>query len=1052
MNSSSPMDFKKIGFLFLILASFGIGNTTAQITVTTGQTALDLAQVIAGPGVTVSNAMMIGDPMAIGAFGSGGTDPGLGIPSGVVMASGDVMDIPAGNGTFASTVVGSAGEPYLATLANETSNDAIVLQFDFVPNADFVSFNYVFGSEEYPEWVCSSFNDMFAFTIQGVTVPSPQTNIALIPGTAIGVGINTINDDPACGGDYSQYYVDNTVGAASQYCVYDGLTTVLIAEAQVLCGETYTLRLMLSDGGDSSYDSGCFIEENSLTTGNVTIETTSIGGDTMAIEGCGDITVQLTLNGDVPTQDVEVSLWMGGWTAEWGIDYLPIGEINTADSTITIPAGQNTVSFTVSPINDNIPEGLEYLDLIAITSTCGNLDTLRLYINDLVPLNLNMPEDTVICQGNAIFTAQGIGGGGDYTYDWQGFGQVDSIFPAPAVSTWYYCTVTDECNSTPYTDSVQVVVDGGPEANAGFDLVICIGGSVSLNGSSNTPNVTYQWDPPLYLDNPLINNPVCTPATDSTYYELTVTRSDGCWNIDSVLVTLSDPPTSDFALPALACVGEAAIIDYAGNADQAGTYNWDFGTGNQLNGSGSGPYSVSWDNAGIQNVTLSVYWNGCTSAPLTQQIEVIGHPVVDAGLPVFICTGDQEVLGTLGNPSYNYAWSPILGLDDPTSAQPEVTLSNFTTDHVSSWYYLTASDQGCTSMDSVEVTVFATPTAQFQVPDGECFKTNSFDLSAQGFYGPTATFEWDFGPDGFPAASTNIQPTGVIFNTFGPQPVTLTVTDNGCVSQPYTANIQVYPMPDANLVSIDTVGCEPYVSSFNSTSIGHGSLLYELWDFGDGEISNQSDPTHIYRQNGRFSVSLLVTSAEGCKDSITVHNLVRVHPKPDAFFSAEPKLMTILEPTTNIENKAQGNIDQCLYVIDPPGTPVFDCDFDYTFDDTLEYNITQYVTTDMGCKDTISDQVKVRPIYTMYIPTGFTPDNDGINETWKPVSEGTLEYKVWIIDRWGTELWYSANPEEAWDGRHKGKLLPVGVYTYRVETWDVLGEPHEYNGWFHLIK
>ena len=490
------MNLKSHILLILVVTIFSTRGFT-QITVTPpGQTALDFAQIIAGPGITVSNANFVGDPMAIGEFDSGINDPGLGIPSGVVLASGAVADVAADNGAFASTIIGSLGEPYLAALAGEVSNDAIVLEFDFIPNADFVSFKYVFGSEEYPEWVCSAFNDMFAFTIAGVTVPLPETNIALIPGTAIGVGINTINDDPLCGGDFSAFYVDNTIGTASQYCVYDGLTTVLIAESQVICGETYRLRLMLSDGGDSSFDSGCFIEENSLTTGNVTIETASIGGDTMAIEGCGDITVQLTLNGDAPAQDLLVPLWLGGWTAEWGIDYDPISAINLADSTITIPAGSNNVSFTISPISDNIPEGLEYLDLIAITSTCGTLDTLRLYINDLVPLTLNMPNDTVICTGNAVLIAQGLGGGGDYTYDWTGFGVVDTIFPAPAVSTWYYCTITDECGSTSATDSVQVIVDGGPEANAGFDITVCIGGSISLNGSSNTPNVTYEWDPP----------------------------------------------------------------------------------------------------------------------------------------------------------------------------------------------------------------------------------------------------------------------------------------------------------------------------------------------------------------------------------------------------------------------------------------------------------------------------------------------------------------------------------------------------------------------------
>ncbi len=114
------------------------------------------------------------------------------------MSSGAVADAAGASGGFSSTSFNLPGDPFLEAQANEQSNDAIILQFDFVPNADFVTFSYVFGSEEYPEWVCS-FNDIFAFTIEGVTVPSPQTNIALIPGTTIPVSINTVNDDPTCG-------------------------------------------------------------------------------------------------------------------------------------------------------------------------------------------------------------------------------------------------------------------------------------------------------------------------------------------------------------------------------------------------------------------------------------------------------------------------------------------------------------------------------------------------------------------------------------------------------------------------------------------------------------------------------------------------------------------------------------------------------------------------------------------------------------------------------------------------------------------------------------
>ncbi|MDP6908839.1 MAG: choice-of-anchor L domain-containing protein, partial [Flavobacteriales bacterium] len=648
----------------------------AQLNVTTGQSAQQLAELIAGPGVVVSNATITGDAIAIGSFNQGGTPLGIGLTSGVIMASGDVLDAAGTGATFASTVVGSGGDPYLAAQAGVTSNDAIVLQFDFIPNADYVQFQYVFGSEEYPEWVCSSFNDMFAFTIQGVSVPMPQTNIALIPGTAIPVSINTVNDDPACGGNYSAYYIDNS---GNGQVAYDGITTVLIAESNVICGETYTLRLMLSDGGDSSYDSGCFIEENSLTTGSVTVETTTAAADSTAYEGCNDATVTLTLNGPSIAQDFPVPIWIANATAEWGVDYNDIPELNLNDSTIVIPSGQNTVSFTLTPINDNIIEGQEYVEFVVITSTCGLTDTFRIYINDLSPITSFTSNDTTICEGNAILWCEAAGGGGLFEYDWDGFGIQDTIFPAPAQTTTYYVSITDNCNSTTATDSVVVSVDGGPTPYAGNDVSVCIGGSILLNASSNTPNCAYEWNPATDLSDPNIPNPLCTPVVDMEYI-VTVTRSDGCSNDDTVNVTLTPPPTAEFDLPVVGCAGEPLIIDYTGNANAAAQYLWNFTGGTVANGSGIGPYAVFWTTSGTYDVDLTVAWNGCISPTVVNQIEILGPPAVNAGTDVAFCSGEFGTIGSAPLNGVTYTWSPINGVADVNASLTTVTLTNSTHD------------------------------------------------------------------------------------------------------------------------------------------------------------------------------------------------------------------------------------------------------------------------------------------------------------------------------------------------------------------------------------
>ena len=1036
---------------FTLILSF-VGQTKAQLGITASSptlTAQDLAEIIAGPGVVVSNASITGDPTAIGSFISNPNDPGLGIGSGVILSSGAVADAAQPNGSFSSTSFNLPGDPFLEAQANEQSNDAVVLQFDFVPNADFVTFNYVFGSEEYPEWVCS-FNDIFAFTIEGISTPMPQTNIALIPSTAIPVSINTVNNDPSCGGDYSQYYIDNTSGAASQFVVYDGLTVVMSAEATVICGETYRLRLMLSDGGDWSYDSGCFIEENSLTTGSVIVETATAAADSTAYEGCNDATVTLTLNGPAIAQDFPVPIWISNATAESGLDYDPIPALNLADSTIVIPAGQNTVSFTINPINDNITEGPEYIEFIVITSTCGLTDTFRIYINDLAPITTITNNDTTICTGNAIGWCEAIGGGGVFTYTWDnGFGVADSIFPAPTQTTTYNVSVSDNCNSNPVMDSFTVTVDDGPTPNAGNDVFVCIGGAIVMNASSDSPGSTFLWNPATDLSDATVANPICTPQADIEYI-VTVTRPDGCSNDDTVLVTLTPPPTSEFTLPLVGCAGDPMVVNYDGNANAAGQYQWDFDGGIITNGSGMGPIAVYWPAPGIFDVELTVSWNGCISPNTVAQIEILGPPPVDAGPDISFCSDDSGPIGSAPLGGITYSWSPTNGVTDPTASSTTVQLNNSTHEIQVIEYVLTATEQGCTNTDEMDVVVFPIPTVEFAVPEGECFNVNSYDFLATGYFGTNTTFDWNFGPVGFPATSSVIQPQGVIFNTPGPQQVTVTVEDNSCVSEPFTAQVEVFEMPVADFVFDINDGCEPLLVTFENQSYDGNSSLYNVWSFGNGTSSTHYHPSVVY-DAGVYSITLDVTTAQGCGDSVTQSDAVEVFEKPTALFRMNSQVLDILYPTVEVTNMADSIISS-EFTFHPFGYEVNAMTAEFEYPAVGTYEISQIVTTANGCLDTIVGTLEVKPHYTFYIPNAFTPTDDRINEVWVPQGESISEFNMFIYDRWDEELFQSSSLEQGWDGTYKGKLVQQGTYVYKIDVIDILGEPHKYTGTFFLIR
>jgi len=281
--------------IFFLLILFCISNQTkAQLTVAGGSTPAQLVQMLLGANVTASNVTYTGAPLAIGTFN--GAASNIGLTSGVLITSGSIFNAPGPNNVGSlGTANFFPGDTDLTILANEPTHDAAILEFDFVPYTDTISFRYVFASEEYPEFVCSNFNDVFGFFISGPGYAGAQ-NIALVPGTAEPVSVNTVNNGSCFGGfTFHQgvdttnlsYFVDNTAGATVQY---DGFTQVFTAKAVVQPCKTYHIRLAIADGTDYAFDSGIFLEMGSFT-GNPVV---AIAQATSTTLGCSSFTTAFT--------------------------------------------------------------------------------------------------------------------------------------------------------------------------------------------------------------------------------------------------------------------------------------------------------------------------------------------------------------------------------------------------------------------------------------------------------------------------------------------------------------------------------------------------------------------------------------------------------------------------------------------------------------------------------------------------------------------------------------------------------------------------------------
>ena len=333
--------------LFLLSILFGI-NAQSQIlidnTAPYNSTAHLLNNVLIGGGIVISNPSFIGAPDQIGFFNS--INSNVGIDSGIVLSTGEISDIIGpnnSNGSFGTSFYFSAYGDGDLTLDSiifpDETNDAAVLEFDFIPNSGTLSFRYVFGSEEYLEYV-ANFNDVFGFFLSG---PNPtggnyvDENIAIITGTVnTPVSINNVND-----ANNSAYYINNGTGSAfnggSQYTdatviQFDGFTTPLTAFANVNCGDTYHIKLVVADAVDHSYDSGIFLEAGSFLSPEVTVNNT-LGIDTNILAITCNTTVDLTASSIV------------GSTFEW---FDNNSNFISSNATISAGPGIYVVSATIN--------------------------------------------------------------------------------------------------------------------------------------------------------------------------------------------------------------------------------------------------------------------------------------------------------------------------------------------------------------------------------------------------------------------------------------------------------------------------------------------------------------------------------------------------------------------------------------------------------------------------------------------------------------------------------------------------------------------------------
>jgi len=310
--------------------------------------------------------------------------------------------------------------------------------------------------------------------------------------------------------------------------------------------------------------------------------------------------------------------------------------------------------------------------------------------------------------------------------------------------------------------------------------------------------------------------------------------------------------------------------------------------------------------------------------------------------------------------------------------------------------------------------------------------------------------EWTFEPMAF---SDDVDPRHT-YATPGIKPVKLTVEDKNECRDSTVKDITWFPVPPLVVVQPNQfVGCNPARISFTNLSTPIDSTYDVVWNFGDGNSVNEISPSHVYEDVGTYTVDVTITSPIGCQIDENFDGWIRILESPEAGFSYTPKEPTIFNKDVDFFDESVGaeswiwNIGGLGYVVQNPS---------HTFPDTGMVDVVQVVTHSSGCTDTMAVVLDILPLVTLHLPNAFTPNNDGLNDTFKGKGffDGFKDYSMTIWNRWGENIYQTTDPNQGWNGRknNNGNASQGGVYVYSIEYTGPRGNVNLLKGHVTLVR
>ena len=707
-------------------------------------------------------------------------------------------------------------------------------------------------------------------------------------------------------------------------------------------------------------------------------------------------------------------------------------------------------------------------------------DSLQIIITDGIVVDAG--ADQLVCITSQSTTLQGSVSNGSTTGQWTTLGSgtfspndstlngsyTYSTPDTTAGSVMLILTSTNNGNCAVESDTMTITFGGSVFVDAGADQTLCVSDtSVALNGlvtGGATDGVWTTFGTGSFTpSDSVLSTNYSFSAADSTaglvQFVLTSFNNGSCAAGQDTINVVLDPLPIISAGPDQEICSTGDSVYLAGSVQGAMGGVWtSSGTGTFVNDSiPNAVYVASIADSIIGTVTFTYtsYGNGaCASMSDNAALSFGGLEVANAGADQTICASTVSITLAGNTTSGQGIWTTSGdGTFSPSDTILNATYLPGTADSVigSVNLILTPITTGCPPIsDTAVLTIDPIPTVDAGPDLVVCTGTDSVPMA--GTVSNAGGVLWSTDGSGlFIPNATDPQATYLFSGAdAGLITMILTTTSSGvCPGTADTMTVLLDNPVSAGFVA--STACVNAPMSFTDTSSTMtGSITDWDWDFGDGNGSNQDNPTHPYQVSGNYTVTLIVTSNQGCMD--TAINSVTVSDYPIAEFTWAPATGVMTGDVVNFTNQSTGSGSWVWNFGDNTGFST-DENPQHTFLAEGTFEVSLWATNATGCTDSVSyflavEDSEVRPPKA---PTGFSPDGDGTNDTFIVRGGPFEEIDFTVYNDWGEQVFNTTDPTEGWDGTFKGQDAPQGVYIYTVKA-TVDGVDYTRSGKVTLIR